>query len=71
MKQAGEIIYSTVNRVNSREGSVAITITWPLLRVVLETKVPEDFTITEKAPTSTFTFKTLLRHYAKRVLTPR
>ena len=35
------------------------------------------FTITEKAPTwlkaptSTFTFKTLLRHYAKRVLTPR
>ena len=39
------------------------------------------FTITEKAPTrafswlkaptSAFTFKTLLRHYAKRVLTPR
>ena len=38
-------------------------------------KVPEDFTITEKAPTralswlnaptSAFTFKTLLRHYAK------
>ena len=24
-----------------------------------------------KAPTSTFTFKTLLRHYAKRALTPR
>ena len=24
-----------------------------------------------KAPTSAFTFKTLLRHYAKRVLTPR
>ena len=43
--------------------------------------VPEDFTITEKAPTrafswlkaptSAFTFKTLLRHYAKRALTPR
>ena len=44
--------------------------------------VPQPvFTITEKAPTrafswlkvptSTFTFKTLLRHYAKRVLTPR
>ena len=39
-----------------------------------------DFTITEKAPTrafswlkaptSTFTFKTLLRHYAKQALTP-
>ena len=39
------------------------------------------FTITEKAPTrafswlsaptSTFTFKTLLRHYAKQMLTPR
>ena len=39
------------------------------------------FTITEKAhtrafswlkaPTSAFTFKTLLRHYAKRALTPR
>ena len=28
-------------------------------------------TITEKAPTSAFTFKTLLRHYAKRALTPR
>ena len=38
--------------------------------------VPEDFTITEKAPTrafswlkaatTAFTFKTLLRHYAKR-----
>ena len=43
-------------------------------------KVPEDFTITEKAatrafswlkaPTSDFTFKTLLRYYAKRALTP-
>ena len=43
--------------------------------------VPEDFTITEKAPTrafswlkaptSAFTFKTLLRHYAKQVLTSR
>ena len=41
----------------------------------------EDFTITEEAPTrafswlkastSTFTFKTLLKHYAKRALTPR
>ena len=31
------------------------------------------FVITEKAPTRTtaFTFKTLLRHYAKRALTPR
>ena len=28
-------------------------------------------TITEKAPTSAFTFKTLLRHYAKWALTPR
>ena len=45
------------------------------------TKVREDFTITEKAPTgafswlkaptSAFTIKTLLRHYAKRALTPR
>ena len=44
--------------------------------------VPQPvFTITEKAltrassllkaPTSAFTFKTLLRHYAKQVLTPR
>ena len=41
----------------------------------------EDFTFTEKActrafswlkaPTSAFTFKTLLRHYAKQALTPR
>ena len=28
-------------------------------------------TITEKAPTGAFTFKTLLRHYAKWALTPR
>ena len=43
-------------------------------------EVPEDFTITEKAPIrafswlkapmSAFTLKTLLRHYAKRTLTP-
>ena len=32
-------------------------------------KIVEDFTITEKAPTSAFTFKTLLRHYAKQALT--
>ena len=47
----------------------------------LQTKVREDVTITEKAstrafsglkaPTSSFTFKTLLRQYAKRALTPR
>ena len=47
----------------------------------LQTKVREDVTITEtastrafsglKAPTSSFTFKTLLRHYAKRALTPQ
>ena len=47
----------------------------------LQTKLREDFTIMEKAPTrafswlkvptSAFTFKTLLRHYAKRALTPR
>ena len=36
----------------------------------LQTKVREDFTITEKAPTSAFTFKTLIRHIAKRTLTP-
>ena len=29
------------------------------------------FVITEKAPTRAFTFKTLLRHYAKWALTPR
>ena len=28
------------------------------------------FVITEKAPTTAFTFKTQLRHYAKRALTP-
>ena len=56
----------------------------PLSTVVLcsAPSVPRPvFTITEKAPTrafswlkaptSAFTFKTLLRHYAKRALTPR
>ena len=47
----------------------------------LKQRLNEDFTITQKAPTrafswwkvpnSAFTFKTLLRHYAKRALTPR
>ena len=49
--------------------------------VVLQTKAIRMFIITEKAPTRAFswlkaattasTFKTLLRHYAKRALTPR
>ena len=49
--------------------------------VVLKTKAIRRFVITEKAPTrafswlkaatTTFTFKTLWRHYAKRALTPR
>ena len=46
----------------------------------IQTKAIRRFVITEKAPTrafsclkvatTAFTFKTLLRHYAKRVLTP-
>ena len=49
--------------------------------VVLQTKAIRRFVITEKAPTralswlkvatTAFTFKTLLRHYAKRALTPQ
>ena len=49
--------------------------------LVLQTKAIQRFVITEKAPTracswlkaatTAFTFKTLLRHYAKRALTPR
>ena len=48
--------------------------------LVLQTKAIRRFSITEKAPTrafswlnaasTAFTFKTLLRHYAKQVLTP-
>ena len=34
-------------------------------------KAPTRASYWLKAPTSTFTFKTLLRHYAKQVLTPR
>ena len=42
-----------------------------VLGVELQTKVSEDFTITEKAPTRAFSWlKTLLRHYAKQALTP-
>ena len=38
----------------------------------IDPSVPQPvFTITKKAPTSAFTFKTLLRHYTKRALTPR
>ena len=50
-------------------------------RLVLQTKAIRRFVITEKAPTravswlkaasTAFTFKTLLRHYARRALTPR
>ena len=45
-----------------------------ILRLVpqIDPSVPQSvFTITEKAPTSAFTFKTLLRCYAKQALTPR
>ena len=51
------------------------------LVIELQTKIRKDFTITEraitwafswlKAATTAFTFKTLLRHYGKRALTPR
>ena len=58
---------------------------WYLARcdstIVLQTKAIRRFVFTEKAPTrafswlkaatTTFTFNTLLRHYAKRLLTPR
>ena len=50
-------------------------------QLVLQTKAIQRFVITEKGPTrafswlkaatTAFTFKTLLRHYAKRTLTPR
>ena len=49
----------------------------PLTRRLLSSAVKQCIgsttgcTITEKAPTSAFTFKTLLRHYAKQALTPR
>ena len=57
-------------------------VTWSMdCEVVLQTKAIRRFVITEKAPTmafswlkrdtTAFTFKTLLRHYAKRALTPR
>ena len=49
--------------------------------LVIQTKAIRMFVITEKAPTrefswlkaatTAFTFQTLLRHYAKRALTPR
>ena len=52
-----------------------------LLKCTVISSVPSVFTITEKtptrafswlkAPTSAFTFKTLLRHYAKQALAPR
>ena len=39
------------------------------LAVELQTKVCKDFIIAEKAP-GAFTFRTLLRHYAKQTLSP-
>ena len=57
-------------------------VTWSMdCEVVLQTNAIRRFVITEKAPsrafswlkaaTTAFTFKTLLRHYAKQTLTPR
>ena len=40
-------------------------------RFVITEKAPTRAFSRLKAPTSAFTFKTLLRHYAKRALTPR
>ena len=39
--------------------------------ITITKKAPTRAFFWLKAPTSTFTFKTLLRHYAKRVLTTR
>ena len=54
---------------------------WSASVLEIQTKAIRRFVITEKAPTrafswlkagtTAFTFKTLLRHYAKRALTPR
>ena len=40
-------------------------------RFVITEKAPTRAFAWLKAPTSAFTFKTLLRHYAKQTLTPR
>ena len=50
-----------------------ITSAWKssIRRFVITEKAPTRAFSWLKAPTSAFTFKTLLRHYAKRVLTPR
>ena len=48
--------------------TLATVVVWV---VELQTKVREDFTITEKAPTNFFSLlKASTRHYAKQTLTP-
>ena len=56
-------------------------VTTVVMSSVISTSASKRFVITEKAPTrafswlkaatTAFTYKTLLRHYAKRALTPR
>ena len=67
----------TKNRLESYKCSLGSLVS----PVEIQTKAIRRFVITEKAPTrafswlktatTAFTFKTLLRHYAKRALTPR
>ena len=44
---------------------------WSTRRFVITEKAPAMAFSWLKAPTSAFTFKTLLRHYTKRALTPQ
>ena len=69
---------STVSSIHHHAPHLHISILLLTSEIELQTKVPEDFTITEKAstrafswlkvPTIAYTFKTILIHYAKQML---
>merc|ERR1712218_618956 len=66
------VIHRIGNRVSQVSQSVVISASKSSIRrFVITEKAPTRAFSWLKAATTAFTFKTLLRHYAKRVLTPR
>ena len=67
-REASSGAWSPSSPTPSHPASAGYRLVWWL---ELETINRWSCTIAEKAPTNAFTFKTLLRHYAKQMLTPR
>ena len=65
------IMAALLERASSGQGQVISASKSSIRRFVITEKAPTSVFSWLKAASTAFTFKTLLRHYAKRALTPR